>query len=154
MYVHSFHRVCSFCCFHSTSKKISILDDVVLHLSWRARIALGIKEARFASGSLDTFQAQQMSLLKLYRWQLVVETMLAFWAVEPIAVIERISACLLLGALDLSPDLRPFQQVAKAFSYRVVMAVSTLTHACQASCWLSGNSASHGCWTGHPGLSE
>lgn len=53
----------------------------------------------------------------------------AFWVVEHLDVIENISASILPGALDLSPDSLPLQQLEKAFRYRIVMAVATSTHA-------------------------
>lgn len=53
----------------------------------------------------------------------------AFWVVEHLDVIEHISASILPGAVDLSPDPLPLQQLEKAFRYRVVIAVATSTHA-------------------------
>ena len=70
-----------------------------------------------------------MSLLKLYRRQLVVETVSAFWVVKHLDVVEHISTSILPGAVDFSPDSLPFQQLEKAFRHRIVMAVATSTHA-------------------------
>ena len=53
----------------------------------------------------------------------------AFWVIEHLDVIEYIRAGILPGAVDLSPDPLPFQQLEKAFRYRIVMAVATSTHA-------------------------
>ncbi len=53
----------------------------------------------------------------------------AFWVVEHLDVIEHISASILPGAIGLSPDPLPLQQLEKAFRYCVVMAVATPTHA-------------------------
>jgi hypothetical protein len=55
----------------------------------------------------------------------------AFWLVEHLDVIEHISASILSGAVDLSSDPLPLQQLEKAFRYRIVMAVATSTHATQ-----------------------
>jgi hypothetical protein len=53
----------------------------------------------------------------------------AFWVVKHLDVVEHVSASILPGAVDLSPDPFPLQQLEKAFRYRVVMAVTTPTHA-------------------------
>ncbi len=53
----------------------------------------------------------------------------AFWVVEHLDVVEHISASILPGAVDLSPDPLSLQQLEKAFRYHVVMAVTTSTHA-------------------------
>lgn len=55
--------------------------------------------------------------------------MSAFWVVKHLDVVEHVSASILPGAVDLSPDPFPLQQLEKAFRYRVVMAVTTPTHA-------------------------
>jgi hypothetical protein len=52
----------------------------------------------------ETLQALEIAFFKLYRRQLIVETMQAFWGVEHLDVIEHISASILPGAVDLSPD--------------------------------------------------
>tara|TARA_Y100000758_G_scaffold83421_1_gene56548 strand:+ start:243 stop:557 length:315 start_codon:yes stop_codon:yes gene_type:complete len=70
-----------------------------------------------------------MSLLKLYRGPLVVETMPALRVVKHLNVVEHSSTSILPGAVDFSPDSLPFQQMEKAFSYHVVMAVTTPTYA-------------------------
>ena len=55
--------------------------------------------------------------------------MSAFWVVKHLDVVEHISASILPGAVDLSPDSLPFQQLEKAFRHRIVMAVAPSTHA-------------------------
>ena len=55
--------------------------------------------------------------------------MSAFWVVEHLDVIEYIGSGILPGAVDLSPDPLPLQQLEKAFRYRIVMAVATSTQA-------------------------
>tara|TARA_Y100001970_G_scaffold243725_1_gene309250 strand:- start:3 stop:272 length:270 start_codon:yes stop_codon:yes gene_type:complete len=53
----------------------------------------------------------------------------AFWVVKHLDVVEHVSASILPSAVDLSPNPFPLQQLEKAFRYRVVMAVTTPTHA-------------------------
>ena len=55
--------------------------------------------------------------------------MSAFWVVKHLDVVEHVSASILPSAVDLSPNPFPLQQLEKAFRYRVVMAVTTPTHA-------------------------
>ena len=55
--------------------------------------------------------------------------MSAFWVVKHLDVVEHISACVLSGAIDFSPDPFPLQQLEKAFRYCVVMAIAAPTHA-------------------------
>lgn len=56
------------------------------------------------------------------------KTMQAFWIVKHLDVVEHISARILLGAIDLSTDSFPIQQLGTALLYRIVMAVATPTH--------------------------
>jgi len=53
----------------------------------------------------------------------------AFWVVKHLDVVEHVSASILPSAVDLPPNPFPLQQLEKAFRYRVVMAVTTPTHA-------------------------
>lgn len=55
--------------------------------------------------------------------------MSAFWVVKHLDVVEHVSASILPSAVDLSPNPFPLQQLEKTFRYRVVMAVTTPTHA-------------------------
>ena len=55
--------------------------------------------------------------------------MFALRIVEHLDVVEHVSASILPSAVDLSPNPFPLQQLEKAFRYRVVMAVTTPTHA-------------------------
>lgn len=68
-------------------------------------------------------------LFKLYRRQLIVETMPSLWAVEHLDVIEHITAGILPDAVDLPLDSLPFLQLEEAFRHRIVMTVTSAAHA-------------------------
>ena len=50
--------------------------------------------------------------------------MLSFWIVKHFDVIEEVIMSILAGYVGFAPDALAFQQVKKAFSDRIVMALS------------------------------
>ena len=70
-----------------------------------------------------------MSLFKLYRGKLVVETVLAFRVVKHLDVIEHIGPGILPCAVDLPLDSLPLQQLKEALSHGIVVTVAASTHA-------------------------
>ncbi len=82
-----------------------------------------------ATNSLDTDQPFMKSIFKLYRRQLIIETMSSFWVVEHLDVIEDVVSRFLSGCIDFSFNSLTFEQLKKAFCNRIVMTVTTPTHA-------------------------
>jgi len=70
-------------------------------------------------------QAHCVTLFKLYRGQLIVETMAAFYVVEHLDVIKHITSSIFPRGVDFSLDPFPFQKLEKALGHGVVMTVAS-----------------------------
>jgi len=68
-------------------------------------------------------------LFKIYWRQHSVATMLSFWIVEEFDIIEHVLASFLAGRIGFPPDPLSLQELEKAFSNGIIVAVSPAAHA-------------------------
>lgn len=67
--------------------------------------------------------------LILYRQQVIVEAMPAFYLVEHLDVIEHITTSILPRGVDFPTEPFPFQKLKKALGHGIAMTVASATHA-------------------------